>query len=74
MGFLDKLKRAIAGGKGKVDDTKDAAAKAQRAVDEAADKVKGEVDEAADKVKRDVEKADKAVDDAASASDELKKD
>ena len=63
MGFLDKLKRAIAGGKDKADDVKDAAARAQKTVDDSAEKAKGAAD-----------KADNAVDDAAAASDELKKD
>ena len=57
MGFLDKLKRGIAGGKDKVDDAKEATTKAPRAVNESADKVKGEVDEAADKAKRAADKA-----------------
>ena len=74
MGFLDKLKRGIAGGKDKADDSKVAAIKAQRAVNEAADKAKGGVDEAADKAKRAADRADNAADDAANASDELKKD
>ena len=60
MGFLDKLKRSIAGGREKADDVKDAAAKAQKSVEDSAEKAK----KAADRV-------DNAVDDA---SDELKKD
>ena len=74
MGFLDKLKRAIEGGKEKADDAKNAAARAQRAVDETADKTKRAVDETADKTKRAADRADNAVDDAADATDELKKD
>ena len=34
MGFLDKLKRSISGGKEKADDAKDAAARAQKTVDD----------------------------------------
>jgi cell division septum initiation protein DivIVA len=71
MGFLDKLKRGIAGGKEKADDVKDAAARAQRAADETADKAKRAADETADKAKRAADRADNAVD---NASDELKKD
>ncbi|HEY7694691.1 MAG TPA: hypothetical protein VH797_01150 [Nitrososphaeraceae archaeon] len=67
MGFLDKLRRGIAGGKEKADEAKDAAARAQRAVDDSADKAKREVDESADKAKRAADKADNAVDDAANA-------
>jgi F0F1-type ATP synthase membrane subunit b/b' len=74
MGFLDKLKRGIAGGKDKAGDVKDAAARAQKAVDDSADKAKRAVDDSADKAKRAADKADNAVDDAAAASDELKKD
>ena len=74
MGFLDKLKRGIAGGKEKTDGVKDTAARAQRADDEAADKAKRAVDEAADKAKRAADRADNAVDKADNASDELKKD
>jgi hypothetical protein len=60
MGFLDKLKRSIAGGREQANDVKDAAAKAQKSVDDSAERAK----KAADRV-------DNAVDDA---SDELKKD
>lgn len=67
MGFLDKLRRGIAGGKEKADEAKDAAARAQRAVDDSADKAKREVDESADKAKRAADKADNAVDDAANS-------
>jgi phage-related minor tail protein len=67
MGFLDKLRRGIAGGKEKAGEAKDAAARAQRAVDDSADKAKREVDESADKAKRAADKADNAVDDAANA-------
>jgi ElaB/YqjD/DUF883 family membrane-anchored ribosome-binding protein len=74
MGFLDKLKQAITGTKEKADDTKDAAARAHRTVDDSAEKVKRAVDDSADKAKRAADKADNAVDDAAAASDELKKD
>ena len=34
MGFLDKLKQAIMGAKEKADDTKDAAARTRRTVDD----------------------------------------
>lgn len=74
MGFLDKLRRGIAGGKEKAEDAKDAAARAQRAVDETADKAKRTVDETADKAKRAADRADNAVDDASDATDEMKKD
>jgi hypothetical protein len=74
MGFLDKLKRGIAGGKEKADDAKEAAARAQRAVDESADKAKRAVDESADKAKRAGDKAENAAEDIDAASDELKKD
>lgn len=60
MGFLDKLKRGLAGGKGKADDAKDAAQKT--------------VDDSAEKVKRAADKADNTVNNSANASDELKKD
>lgn len=63
MGFLDKLKRSLAGGKEKADDSKDAAAKAQKTVDDSAERAK-----------RAADKADNAIDDSANASDELKKD
>ena len=63
MGFLDKIKEAIRGGKEKSDEAKMAAAKTG---------VK--VDESADKAKRAGEKAENAVDDTSDASDELKKD
>ena len=63
MGFLDKLKRSISGGKEKADDAKDAAARAQKTVDDSAERAK-----------RAADKADNAVDDSANASDELKKD
>ena len=63
MGFLDKLKRSISGGKEKADDAKDAAARAQKTVDDSAERAKKAAD-----------KADSAVDDVANASDELKKD
>jgi hypothetical protein len=60
MGFLDKLKRSLAGGKEKADD---AAARTQKTVDDSAERAKKAAD-----------KADNAVDDSANASDELKKD
>jgi len=60
MGFLEKIKEAILGGK---DEAKIAAAKTE---------VK--VDESADKAKRTADKAENAVDDASDASEELKKD
>jgi hypothetical protein len=60
MGFLDKLKKAIGGGKDKADEAKVAAAKAE-----------AKVDESADKAKRDAEKSENAIDEA---SDELKKE
>jgi hypothetical protein len=60
MGFLDKLKRGLAGGKEKADDAKDAAART--------------VDDSAERAKRAANKADNAVDDTTNASDELKKD
>jgi len=61
MGFLDKIKKSIMGGKEKAaGEAKTAAAKAQKAVDDTAEKAK----QAADR-------ADKAVDDA---SDESKKE
>ena len=63
MGFLDKIKKAISGGKEKEDEAKIAAAKTE---------VK--VDESADKAKRTADKAENAVDDTSDASDELKKD
>jgi hypothetical protein len=63
MGFLDKIKKAISGGKEKADKAKIAAAKTE---------VK--VDESADKAKRTADKAENAVDDASDASEELKKD
>ena len=63
MGFFDKLKRSISGGKEKADDAKDAAARAQKTVDDSAERAK-----------RAADKADNAVDDSANASDELKKD
>ncbi len=59
MGFLDKLKKGILGTKEKADDVKDAAARAEKKVEDSAERVK--------------KAADKA-DDAAAASDELKKD
>jgi hypothetical protein len=60
MGFLDKLKKAIRGGKENADDAKVAAAKAE-----------AKVDESADNAKRAADKTENAVDDA---SDELKKE
>ncbi len=60
MGFFDKIKKSIFGGKDATDKAKVAASKAEKAVDDTADKAK----EAANK-------AEKAVDDA---SDELKKE
>ena len=63
MGFLDKLKRSISGGKEKADDAKDAAARAQKTVDDSAERAK-----------RTADKADNAAEDVANASDELKKD
>jgi hypothetical protein len=63
MGFLDKIKKAISGGKEKEDEAKIAVAKTE---------VK--VDESADKAKRTADKAENAVDDTSDASDELKKD
>ena len=63
MGFLDKIKKAISGGKEKEDEAKIAVAKTE---------VK--VDESADKAKRTADKAENAVDDKSDASDELKKD
>jgi F0F1-type ATP synthase membrane subunit b/b' len=74
MGFLDKLKRGIAGGKEKADDAKEAAARAQKSVEDAAEKAKRAVDDSAEKAKRAADRADNAIDDAAGASDELKKD
>jgi hypothetical protein len=58
MGFLDKLKKAIGGGKEKADEAKVAAAKTE-----------AKVDESADKANRAGDKAENAVDDT---SDELK--
>ena len=63
MGLLDKIKKAISGGKEKEDEAKIAVAKTE---------VK--VDESADKAKRTADKAENAVDDTSDASDELKKD
>ncbi|MDW3667880.1 MAG: hypothetical protein QOA57_07160, partial [Nitrososphaeraceae archaeon] len=63
MGFLDKIKEAIRGGKEKSDDAKMAAAKTEV-----------RVDESADKAQRAADKAENAVDDTSDASDELKKD
>ncbi len=63
MGFLDKIKKAISGGKEKADEAKIAAAKTE---------VK--VDEPADKAKRTADKAENAVDDTSDPSNELKKD
>jgi len=63
MGFFDKLKKGIMGGKDKADEAKVAAAKAEKAVHDTAEKTK-----------RAADKGEKAVDDAADASDELKKD
>ena len=63
MGFLDKIKEAIRGGKEKSDEAKIAAAKTE---------VK--VDESADKAKRTADKTKNTVDDTSNASDELKKD
>ena len=63
MGFLDKIKKAISGGKEKADEAKIAAAKTEI-----------KVDESADKAKRTADKAENAVDDTSDASDELKKD
>ena len=58
MGFLDKLKKGILGGKEKaVDKTKVAAAKAEKAVDDSADKAK-----------RAADRAENAVDDASEES------
>ena len=81
MGFFDKLKNAIIGGKEKADDTKDAAARANRTVDDTAerakragDKAQNAVDDTAERAKRAGDKAKNAVDDANAASDELKKD
>ena len=74
MGFLDKLKMAIMGAKEKADDTKDAAARAHRTVDDSSERAKRTVDDSSDKVKRAGNKAENAVDDADAASDELKKD
>jgi hypothetical protein len=71
MGFLDKLKRGLAGGKEKADDTKDAA---QKTVEDSAEKAKRAAEDSAEKAKRAADKVDNAVDDSASASDELKKD
>ena len=63
MGLLDKIKKAISGGKEKEDEAKIAVAKTE---------VK--VDESADKAKRTADKAENTVDDTSNASDELKKD
>lgn len=85
MGFLDKLKQAIIGATEKADDTKDAAARARRTVDDSTETAKRSVDDSAkraeravddsaEKVKRAGNKAENAVDDTKAASDELKKD
>ena len=74
MGFLDKLKRSISGGKEKADDAKDAAARAQKTVDDSAERAKRAADDSAERAKRTADKADNAADDVANASDELKKD
>jgi methyl-accepting chemotaxis protein len=74
MGFLDKLKRSISGGKEKTDDAKDAAARAQKTVDDSAERAKRAADDSAERAKRTADKADNAADDVANASDELKKD
>ena len=74
MGFLNKLKRSISGGKEKADDAKDAAARAQKAVDDSAERAKRAADDSAERAKRTADKADNAADDVANASDELKKD
>ena len=75
MGFLDKLKRSISGGKEKADDAKDAAARAQKTVDDSAERAKrAAADDSAERAKKTADKADNAADDVANASDELKKD
>jgi hypothetical protein len=81
MGFLEKIKEAILGGKEKSDEAKIAAAKTKAKVDESADKAKRDaaktkvkVDESADKAKRAGDKAENTVDDMSDASDELKKE
>ena len=63
MGFLDKLKRSIAGGKEKADDSKDAAAKAQKTVDDSAERAKRAADDSAERAKRAADQTDNAVDD-----------
>jgi hypothetical protein len=68
MGFLDKLKKGIMGGKEKAEDAKDAAARTQKTVEDSAEKAKKAVEDSAEKTKRAADKADNAVD------DELKKD
>jgi hypothetical protein len=71
MGFLDKLKRGLAGGKEKADD---AAARTQKTVDDSAERAKRAADDSAERAKRAADKADNAIDDSANASDEIKKD
>ena len=51
MGFLDKLRQAIMGAKDMGDDTKDAAARAHRTVDDSADRAIRAADNSAEKVK-----------------------
>ena len=63
MGFLDKLKRSISGGKEKADDAKDAAARAQKTVDDSAERAKRAADDSAERAKRAADKADNAADD-----------
>jgi len=48
MGFLDKLKKSIMGGKEKADEAKAAAAKAEKAVDDSAEKAKRAAEKAED--------------------------
>jgi hypothetical protein len=78
MGFLDKIKKALAGEKDKAGDTKvatikgktkvnEAAAKTETKVNEAAAKTETKVNEAAEKSKRVADKADKGLDDASDA-------
>jgi hypothetical protein len=60
MGFFDKIKKAISGGKEKTDEVKVATKKG--------------VDETAKETKQAGNKAEKAADNASDASDELKKE
>ena len=67
MGFLDKIKKALAGEKDKAGDTKVATSKGKTKVNEAAAKTETKVNEAAEKSKRVADKADKGLDDASDA-------